>query len=132
MRLSASATTPQTVDLSILADHRMDPAAVPVAGVQPVLEYAGHIQRADVSPALASYVPEGAFLTRWHDYIGEPALIDGDYVFEQAASDTTYQHVIFRTRDRGDLTGLILLAAVAMAVVAVVVVAARRAAKPKA
>ena len=57
MRLSRSATTPQTVDLSVLADHRMDPAAVPVAGGQPVLEYAGHVERADVSPALASLVP---------------------------------------------------------------------------
>ena len=132
MRLSASATAPQTVDLSILADHRMDPAAVPVEGGQPVLEFAGHIQRADVSPALAPYVPDGAFLTRWHDYIGEPASINGDYVFEQAAADTTYQHVTYRTRDRGDITGLILLAALTAIVVAVAVAAARRVAKTKA
>lgn len=129
MRLSSSATTPQTIDLSILADHRMDPAAVPVAGGQPVLEYAGHIQRADVSPALASLVPEGAFLTRWHDYIGKPALINGDYIFEQAASDTTYQQVIYRTRDRGHITTLILLAALASCAAVLIVVVARRASR---
>ncbi len=64
---------------------------------------------ADVSPALAEYVGDAAFLTRWKNTIFDPASIDGDYVFEQAPSDSTYQQVIYRTRDRGDLTGLILL-----------------------
>ena len=82
----------------------------------------GTSSTADVSAALADYVGDGAFLTRWNDYIDEPAAIDGDYVFEQAASDTPYQQVIYRTRDRGDITGLVLLAALASAVVAVVVV----------
>ena len=50
MRLSRSATTPQTVDLYVLADHRMDPTDVPVAGQLPSLEFGGHIERADVSP----------------------------------------------------------------------------------
>ena len=126
MRLSRSATTPQTVDLYVLADHRMDPRDMPVAGQLPSVEFAGHVERADVSPALAAYFGDGAFLTRWSDHIGEPASIDGDYVFEQAASDTTYQHVIYRTRDRGDLTGLILLAALAAGAIALAVVLVRR------
>ncbi len=126
MRLSRSATTPQTVDLYILADHRMDPKAVPVADEEPSLEFAGRIEPADVSPALAAYVRDGAFLTRWNNYLGEPASIDGDYVFEQAASDTPYQHVIYRMRNRGDLTGLILLFAVASGIVVIAVVLARR------
>ena len=125
MRLSRSATTPQTVDLYVLADHRMDPKAVPVAGQKPSLEFAGHVERADVSPALAAYVGDGAFLTRWNDDIFEPELIDGDYVFEPAASDTPFQHVIYRTRNRGDLTGLILIAALASGVVIAVVLARR-------
>jgi hypothetical protein len=58
--------------------------------------------------------------TRWNDHIGEPSSIDGDYVFELAASDTPYQQVIYRTRNRGDVTGLILLAAFATGVVRVV------------
>jgi hypothetical protein len=111
MRLSRSATTPQTVDLYVLAGHRMDPTTVPVTAETPSLEFAGPLERADISPALAEYVGDGAYLTRWSNYIGEPALIDGDYVFEQAASDTPYQRIIYHTRNRGDLTGVILLAA---------------------
>jgi hypothetical protein len=80
---------------------------------------------ADVSPALAAYVGDGAFLTRWNDDIFEPELIDGDYVFEPAASDTPFQHVIYRTRNGGDLTGLILIAALASGVVIAVVLARR-------
>jgi len=126
MRLSRSATTPQAVDLYVLADHRMDPAAVPVAGEKPSLEFAGRIEPADVSPTLADYIGEGAFLTRWLENIDVPAAIDGDYVFEQAPSDTTFHHVVYRTRNRGDLTGLILLAALGAGVVATIVVLARR------
>jgi hypothetical protein len=126
MRLSRSATTAQTVDLYVLADHRMDPESVPVAGQKPSLEFAGHVERADLSPALAGYVGSGAFLTQWNDYIYEPELIDGDYVFEPAASDTPFQHVIYRTRDHGDITGLVLLAVLASCVVVLIVVLARR------
>jgi Uncharacterized protein conserved in bacteria (DUF2330) len=126
MRLSRSATMPQTTDLSILADHRMDPVGVPVPGGQPALEFAGGVNPGDVSPALAGYVGDGAFLTRWHDFIGDPALIDGDYTFQQAPSDTTYQHVIYRTRDRGDITGLILLAVLGLGLVVIAVALVRR------
>lgn len=127
MRLSRSASTPQSVDLYVLADHRMDPTAVPVAAAKPSLEFAGHVARADVSPATADYVGDGAYLTRWTDHIYDPAAIDGDYVFERAVADTPYQQVIYRTRDRGDITGVILMAALAAVVVAIVVVLARRA-----
>lgn len=126
MRLSRSATTPQSIDLYVLADHRMDPASVPVAGQKPLLDFAGNVERADVSPALAEFVSDGAFLTRWNDYFHEPELIDGDYVFEAAASDTPFQRVIYRTRDRGDITGIALLAVLASAVVVFVVVLAGR------
>lgn len=126
MRLSRSASTPQTVDLYLLADHRMDPTSVPVAGNAPKLEFAGRIEGKDVSPALADFVGDGAFLTQWDNYIGDPASIDGDYVFEQATADTPYQRVIYRERNRGDLTGLTLLVAVGLGGVAVSVLVARR------
>lgn len=129
MRLSRSATTPQTVDLYVLADHRMDPTTLPVADETPSLKYAGRIEKVDAATALADYVGDGRFLTRWQNNLLDPSVIDNDYVFTQAPSDSTYQQVIYRTRNRGDITGLILLAMLASGVVAVVVVLARRSAR---
>jgi hypothetical protein len=126
MRLSRSASTPQTVDLYLLADHRMEPTSIPVARNTPNLEFAGRIEGADVSPALADFVGDGAFLTQWNNFIGEPTSIDGDYVFEQATADTTYQQVIYRERNRGDLTGLTLLVFVGLGGVALTVLLVRR------
>jgi hypothetical protein len=125
MRLSRSATTPQTVDLYVMADHRMDPTSVPVAGNAPTLEFAGRIDRADVSPALADFVGDGTLLTRWNNAIAVPAAIDGDYIFHAADADTAYQQVIYRERNRGDLTGLALLAVIGLTVVIVLVALAR-------
>lgn len=105
MRLSRSATAPQSVDLYVLADHRIDPSALPVPGNAPTLQYAGPVD----APALADY--RGRYLTRWTNYLGEPHRIDGDYVFARAATDSDYAQVIYRTRNRGDVTGLALIAA---------------------
>jgi hypothetical protein len=41
MRLSRSAKLPQRLDLYVLADHRMDPSALPVADAKPAVEFAG-------------------------------------------------------------------------------------------
>ncbi len=124
MRLSRSATISQYIDLYVLAEHRMDPAAVPVAGEPPSLEFAGRIDPGD-APALADYVGDGAFLTRWKNTIFEPATITGDYIFEQAPSDTPFQQVIYRTRDRGELTSLILLGALAAGGIVTIVLLTR-------
>ena len=126
MRLSRSASSPQTVDLFVLADHRMDPTSIPVADNTPTLEFAGPIDGSGVSPALADFVGDGAFLTRWNNTLLEPASIDGDYIFEPAADDTTYQRVIYRERNRGDLTGLTLIALVGAGGIAVTVAMFRR------
>ncbi|MEE6170188.1 MULTISPECIES: DUF2330 domain-containing protein [unclassified Mycolicibacterium] len=112
MRLSQSAKTPQSVDLYVLAEHRMDPTSVPVPGDDPTLQFAGHLGPDAVSGDLAPFVGDGAFLTRWTNEIGTPASISGDYVFVATANDTPYQQVIYRERDRGDLTGLALVALV--------------------
>jgi hypothetical protein len=121
MRLSRSATRSQNVDLYVLAEHRMDPTAVPAAHERPSLGFAGPIESGDVSPALAEYVGGTAFLTRWTNTIFDPGSIDGDYVFEQAPSDSTYQQVIYRTRDRGDVTGLILLGTLGVGAIVILV-----------
>lgn len=103
-----------------------DPTSIPVAGNTPNLEFAGRIERADVSPALADFVGDGAFLTQWNNFIAEPASIDGDYIFEQATADATYQQVIYRDRNRGDLTGLTLLVFVGLGGVMIVIALTRR------
>lgn len=105
MRLSRSAKAPQRVDLYVLADHRMDPGAVPVPGNAATLQYAGRVD----TPALTSY--RGHYLTRWTNYLGEPQRIDGDYVFTRAATDSDYAQVIHLTRNHGDVAGLALIGA---------------------
>jgi hypothetical protein len=125
MRLSRSATMSQYIDLYVLAPHRMDPSAVPVAGEAPSLEFAGRIEPGD-SPALADYIGDAAFLTRWKNTIYDPAAIEGDYVFAQATSDAPYQQVVHRTRDRGHITYLILVASMGVSGVAAAVLLIRR------
>ncbi|MEO3760428.1 DUF2330 domain-containing protein [Mycobacterium sp. B14F4] len=122
MRLSRSARTPQTVDLYVLADHRMDSTAVPVAGHAPTLEFAGPVD----SPALQPYLSKGGYLTRWSDFIGTPQSIGGDYEFGRSPEDTAYQRVIDVTRNRGDMTGAILLVLVGLGLVSLTIVAVRR------
>jgi hypothetical protein len=125
MRLSRSATMSQYIDLYVLAPHRMDPSAVPVASDRPTLEYAGPIERSD-SAALTDFAGDAAFLTRWKNTIFDPAAIEGDYVFEQAPADTPFQQVVYRTRDRGHITYLILVASIGVAGVAAAVLLIRR------
>ena len=94
-------------------------------GRQADLEFAGHIERSD-SPALADFVGDAAFLTRWKNTIFDPAAIEGDYIFEQAPADTPFQQVVYRTRDRGHITYLILVASIGVAGVAAAVLLIRR------
>jgi hypothetical protein len=126
MRLSRAASAPQSVHLAVLAEHRMDPSTVPVPGATPILRYAGHLDEGTAPATLAPYLAAGTFLTSWTDYIGEPAQIENDYVFTRAAADTPHQQVIRRTRERGDITGALLLAAAIAAAAAAAVLALRR------
>jgi hypothetical protein len=127
MRLSRAATVPQAVQLSVLAEHRMDPSTVPVAGTEPTLRYAGRLDAQTAPQSLAPYLESGAFLTSWTDVIREPAQIDGDYVFTRTGDDTAYQQVVYRVRDRGDLTGAaLILVVVAAALGGAAVLWARR------
>lgn len=125
MRLSRSATTAQTVDLYLLAPHRMDPDSTPVPDARPDLEYAGRIDADTASAALSPYLEYGDFLTRWSDVITAPEDIEGDYVFVQAGEDTPFQRVVYVTRDRGDLTAAILLGVAVLGIVVVVIAAVR-------
>jgi hypothetical protein len=112
MRLSRSAKQPLTIDLYVLASHRMNPTAIPVARDEPTLDFAGPLDPADTGPALRPYLAKGAFVSRWTNFLAQPELIDGDYVFSRAVADTPYQRVIYVTRNHGELTGAILVVAV--------------------
>ncbi|MDX1872620.1 DUF2330 domain-containing protein [Mycolicibacterium sp. 120266] len=121
MRLSRSATAPQTVVLSLLAAHRMDPVQVPVAGTAPTLQFAGPVD----SAVLAPYLDGVGYLTRWTDHLNAPQDIDDDYLFARAEADTDYQQVILRTRNRGDITGALMLGLVLVGGAAALTVAVR-------
>jgi hypothetical protein len=122
MQLSRSAKVPQRVDLYVLAGHRMDPTALPVAANPPTLEFAGQLDTSEVSPALRPYLAKGTFLTRWTNDFGQPDLITGDYVFTRAATDAPHQNVVYVTRHRGDVTGLALVGLAGVGAVALVIV----------
>jgi hypothetical protein len=126
MRLSKAADNPQRVELYVLADHRMDPQAVPAADQPPSLKYAGRVEGDGVGAPLRSFVGDGAFLTYWSNYIGRPERIDSDYIFARAKADTPLQRVEVVERNRGDLTGLILLGVLVAGVLVTVLVVVRR------
>ena len=75
---------------------------------------------------MADFVGDAAFLTRWKNTIFDPAAIEGDYIFEQAPADTPFQQVVYRTRDRGHITYLILVASIGVAGVAAAVLLIRQ------
>ncbi|GAB3427227.1 DUF2330 domain-containing protein [Flindersiella endophytica] len=130
MRLSKAADNPQKVELYVLADHRMDPRSVPATDERPELAYAGRVKVGSTGEALRAFVGDGAFLTHWTNYIGRPEKIDGDYVFARAKADTPYQQVEVIERNRGDITGLIILGVLAIGIAAVVIVVLRRRRRP--
>jgi sugar (pentulose or hexulose) kinase len=91
-----------------------------------ILQFAGQLDPSEVSSALAPFAGSGTFLTRWSDHIAEAERIDGDYVFAPAATDTAFEWVTYRVRNRGDITGALLLLVVSAATITATVV--RRAA----
>jgi hypothetical protein len=104
----------------------MDPSAVPVASAKPTLEFAGHLDPATAAPALQPYLAKGTFLTRWSNFLGQPNRIDGDYVFALADTDTPYQNVVYVTRNRGHITGLILVVVIGLGVASLAIAMVNR------
>jgi hypothetical protein len=126
MRLSKAAEREQAVQLYVLADHRMDPKTVPSQTYDPDLRYAGPVSEDDAGRALAPYIGEGKFLTRWDNVIADPKTIANDYTFAQARRDTTYEQTITVTRDRGDVTTLAIAVLVVLVAIVILVMAERR------
>ncbi|WP_370374318.1 DUF2330 domain-containing protein [Catenulispora sp. GP43] len=118
MRLSAGATTPQDVEVSVLAPHRMDVTSSPIAGQQTPSTFGDWIDPSAVRPALASLAAGRMFLTVYDGYFSEPSLITQDYAFAPAASDWV-QHSTYDQEELLKFLGipvyLIVLAAIAVA-----------------
>lgn len=124
MRMSAAATTPQSVRLYLPSDHRSE-----VAGSQTYQEvvYAG----APKEPSVAAL---GAYLTVVDLTFSDPATINQDLVISQAADDTTVTPTIVRHElaQVGGIplgwviVGLVLILILALTIVIVLIVMRRR------
>ncbi|MFF5338964.1 DUF2330 domain-containing protein [Streptomyces sp. NPDC013181] len=97
MRLSKLAATPQSLDLYVLADHRMEPRGT-IGGRPATVSYAGRVDPgAEPYEALAAVTGDGpVFVTAMHQYFPAPERIDGDHELVATAQDTPYQKVIHR------------------------------------
>ncbi len=94
MRLSAGATTPQNVEVSVLAPHRMDATSSPITDEPAVSEFGDWIEASKVGPALANLAAGRMFLTVFDGDYSEPSQITRDYAFAPATSDWV-QHATY-------------------------------------
>ncbi|MFF4171824.1 DUF2330 domain-containing protein [Streptomyces sp. NPDC001744] len=95
MRLSRLAKTPQSLGLSVLADHRMEPRS-PIGGDRPEVTFAGRIERpGGTVAALAGGGP--VHLTVLEQRFPHPERIDDDHHLRRVA-DTPYRRVVYTDR----------------------------------
>ncbi|MGW1014355.1 DUF2330 domain-containing protein [Streptomyces termitum] len=95
MRLSRLAAQRQTLGLSILADHRMEPRSA-IGGARPEVAFSGRIDRPE-GPVAALTGGAPAHLTVLEQEFPEPSRIDGDHVLRTVA-DTPYRRVVYTDR----------------------------------
>ncbi|MFG3263518.1 DUF2330 domain-containing protein [Streptomyces bobili] len=91
MRLSRLATTPQSLGLYVLADHRMEPVSR-IGGRQPQVTFAGPVDTA--KGPLGELAAGTPFLTALTQEFPEPSAISADHELRRTAKDTTYRRVI--------------------------------------
>ncbi|WP_395360380.1 DUF2330 domain-containing protein [Streptomyces sp. YH02] len=95
MRLSRLAKSAQTLGLSILSEHRMEPRS-PIGGDAPEVTFAGRIERPDGAVArLAGDRP--VHLTVLEQEFPHPERIDDDHHL-RAVADTPYRQVEYTDR----------------------------------
>lgn len=90
MRLSRLAKTPQTLNLYVLANHRMETAS-PIGGAPPETLFAGRIQHP--SGTLGDLVGRDTpvYLTALTQYFRHPSEITGDHELKPATDDASFQ-----------------------------------------
>ncbi|MFF9341764.1 MULTISPECIES: DUF2330 domain-containing protein [unclassified Streptomyces] len=95
MRLSRLAATPQTLGLSILAAHRMEPRSA-IGGERPEVTFSGRLDHPEGPVAdLTGGAP--AHLTVLEQRFPAPSRISDDHVLRTVA-DTPYRQVVHRDR----------------------------------
>lgn len=93
MRLSRLATTPQALDLYVLAAHRMEPGSA-IGGEEPEVTFAGRLGAPD--GPLGDLTGGGTdFLTAVEQSFPQPERISGDHTLRRTAADGTYRKVIY-------------------------------------
>ncbi|MFD4377488.1 DUF2330 domain-containing protein [Streptomyces sp. NPDC058486] len=95
MRLSRLAATPQTLGLSILAAHRMEPRST-IGGERPDITFAGRVDRPE-GPVAALTGGAPTHLTVLEQRFPDPSRIDDDHVLRTVA-DTPYRQVTYQDR----------------------------------
>ncbi|MEW5631713.1 DUF2330 domain-containing protein [Streptomyces hydrogenans] len=95
MRLSRLAATPQTLGLSILATHRMEPRSA-IGGDRPEVTFSGRLDHPE-GPVAALTGGAPAHLTVLEQRFPTPSRISDDHVLRTVA-DTPYRQVVYRDR----------------------------------
>ncbi len=111
MRMSAHASTGQTVTIYTLGEHRMRRDDADAADHIVAQEYAGSIAGRTDNSDLSALSGSGTFLTKLTTTIVDPASITSDFVFVDAPDDTPYQQVVYRY-DRVDVTLPVLIGSI--------------------
>ncbi|AYG83178.1 hypothetical protein DWB77_05374 [Streptomyces hundungensis] len=90
MRLSRLAKTPQTLDLYVLADHRMETAST-IGGDRPETLFAGDVEHPSGPLAELTGGTGPVYLTALTQFFTRPSRITGDHELTRAADDTGFQ-----------------------------------------
>lgn len=94
MRMSALATTPQTVQIYTLGQHKMRRTDADLASQSVVLDYAGPLSGRG-SGTVLELARHGDYLTKTTTSIFRPEEITSDFRFEQAPDDDVFQQVVY-------------------------------------
>ncbi|MEV5939870.1 DUF2330 domain-containing protein [Streptomyces sp. NPDC051994] len=90
MRLSRLAKTPQTLNLYVLADHRMRTAST-IGGAPPDTLFAGRIAHPLGALGELTGRDKPVYLTALTQFFGTPSQITGDHELDRAGDDTPFQ-----------------------------------------
>ncbi|MFI6032908.1 DUF2330 domain-containing protein [Streptomyces sp. NPDC051315] len=95
MRLSELATTPQSLALYVLAEHRMEPVSR-IGGERPRVTFAGRVGTA--TGPLGELADGTPFLTALTQEFPVPSSISADHELRRTAEDTAYRQVTYESR----------------------------------